>query len=700
MIKISRKEVEILSQILSAGKPVPLLELITAHRLSERNLKANLQYIADFLKQKQLHEGFVITAKSAAVTHYHSEITTAIERLSKSEYYLAKDERVECIYFQYIAGFGMTLDELADYLEVSKTTVKSCLPFVKNMIRAYDLEMEYITKTGLSVSGRECEIRKALLEFLYFNCKIVRQANRQNRLELNNINPYLHDLISRLLTPERLQKSAEVLAALKHQIPIDNDEIYCIEVFLLAIISFRSDSGNLIEPDARPRVSRQANPLLKLLAEGFKSKWGTQLNLREFDDAIIMLNQGYLACDSEETQYQLIGAQVVIQRTVSQIINRNIDSSLEIPPMLNTEIEHALSMLYSHIYKAVERIRTGVKIQNPFLGDIRASYHELFVHIKEELVLLEEFLGSEFPDDEVGYMVLLIENLLSAISRTARHIKHVILVCGAGYGTSQIVKEKIERLFDVKIKKIIPVYRLEASLDEEDAELFISTVPVHLTGKKTIIEVSPLITAVDIEKLKKAGMKELTVDVDAILETIDQYCTINNRRELERKLKDILNVSERKPNKYQRLLSIIHKDVIALNQEAASWQEAIRLAGGLLYRNGNIDRSYIDDMIDNVIRYGSYITLGKGVALPHARNRGNVHSIGFSIVTLASPVRFDNGKDVDVIICFCSKNRGEYEEALMALMELIEYHDILNYKNTIKTPQQLITFIENIMMTQ
>ena len=107
-------------------------------------------------------------------------------------------------------------------------------------------------------------------------------------------------------------------------------------------------------------------------------------------------------------------------------------------------------------------------------------------------------------------------------------------------------------------------------------------------------------------------------------------------------------------------------------------------------------QSYVEDMINNIKEFGSYITIGNGIALPHARNKNNVKKTAFSLITLKKPVVFDNGKEIDTVISFCNVAGNDYTTALTALMELSENQSFLDYKKKVETPSQLLDYIKNL----
>ena len=78
------------------------------------------------------------------------------------------------------------------------------------------------------------------------------------------------------------------------------------------------------------------------------------------------------------------------------------------------------------------------------------------------------------------------------------------------------------------------------------------------------------------------------------------------------------------------LTELLSEDCIALDVDAATWEEAVLAAGGLLERAGIAGPAYTGSMIDNVEANGPYIVVAPGFAFAHARPSPAVHRTGMS----------------------------------------------------------------------
>jgi ascorbate PTS system EIIA or EIIAB component len=121
---------------------------------------------------------------------------------------------------------------------------------------------------------------------------------------------------------------------------------------------------------------------------------------------------------------------------------------------------------------------------------------------------------------------------------------------------------------------------------------------------------------------------------------------------------------------------LLNNDAIALQADAADWQDAIRIGVELLERAGAVDARYYRGILDNVQANGPYFVLMPGVAMPHARPEDGGLATGFSLVTLARPVAFGHSQHdpVDVVICIAAADRAALnQEVIVEIMTLLDY---------------------------
>lgn len=89
------------------------------------------------------------------------------------------------------------------------------------------------------------------------------------------------------------------------------------------------------------------------------------------------------------------------------------------------------------------------------------------------------------------------------------------------------------------------------------------------------------------------------------------------------------------------LTDLLKPELVACHVEASDWEEAIKACGKLLVDAGKCDQSYVDAMISSVHKFGPYMVLEEGIAMPHAQADGNVSERGSVSSRLTLPLRLD-----------------------------------------------------------
>lgn len=140
---------------------------------------------------------------------------------------------------------------------------------------------------------------------------------------------------------------------------------------------------------------------------------------------------------------------------------------------------------------------------------------------------------------------------------------------------------------------------------------------------------------------------------------------------------------------------VLNEKNVKLNVEASSWEDAIRIAGNILVKNGCARASYVDGIIESVKKYGPYIIISKGFAIPHTRPEDGAINIGFSLITLREPVYFDGDEEpVSVMICFSALDSQTHLDILKMIVEFVE-KGYIEPISQMETLEELLELVES-----
>ena len=143
------------------------------------------------------------------------------------------------------------------------------------------------------------------------------------------------------------------------------------------------------------------------------------------------------------------------------------------------------------------------------------------------------------------------------------------------------------------------------------------------------------------------------------------------------------------------LTGLLSEDCIALDVNAATWEESVLAAGGLLERAGIAGPAYTGSMIDNVETNGPYIVVAPGFAFAHARPSPAVHRTGMSWVRLAQPVAFGHTTNdpVDLVVALAATDSDAHATAMSQLAKMVGSPDKRAALNTAATPAAVLSIL-------
>ncbi|WP_169332015.1 PTS sugar transporter subunit IIA [Corynebacterium caspium] len=116
------------------------------------------------------------------------------------------------------------------------------------------------------------------------------------------------------------------------------------------------------------------------------------------------------------------------------------------------------------------------------------------------------------------------------------------------------------------------------------------------------------------------------------------------------------------------------EDRALVRQAVANWETAIDLLGEILIAKGNASAEYIA-AIKNSIKApgGTYIDLGFGIALAHARPEAGVKSTGIAVLRLVEPVLLadDPAHPITVFIALAAQDSSTHLAVMQNLAQVL-----------------------------
>ncbi|WP_304181133.1 PTS sugar transporter subunit IIA [Leptotrichia trevisanii] len=141
--------------------------------------------------------------------------------------------------------------------------------------------------------------------------------------------------------------------------------------------------------------------------------------------------------------------------------------------------------------------------------------------------------------------------------------------------------------------------------------------------------------------------------------------------------------------------SLKENNSVVLQQEADSWEDAIKTCMAPLAANNSIEQKYIESIIERTKELGPFYILAPGLAMPHERPEMGVNKSSFSFITLKEPVSFPDGQEVDILIGLAAENAEVHAgEAIPQIVMLFDDEEIFDKIRKAKKPEDIYKLIE------
>lgn len=311
-------------------------------------------------------------------------------------------------------------------------------------------------------------------------------------------------------------------------------------------------------------------------------------------------------------------------------------------------------LLVAHMRSAVFRLQSGEMLKNPLKESLLQEYPEIFAIIRENVGSLEEYIGKEFSEDEMSFMVLYFASVLEkekAESSKNSKIK-VALVCETGRGTAQFMLAKLHTLDEmIDIVSVSSVHNTK-EIQNSGAQMIVSTIPLESELPCVVVR-SAILNTDDLLDVQRKVFELIEDDGD---------------KEIPEMQLDVINPVE--SDIQGAFYNLLSQDRVMVDYEADDWEDAVRQSGILLRDSGAVTDAYVDAMVENIKENGPYVVIWPGTALPHADAEEGVIYEAASLMRLKKPVDFHHEMNdpVKYVIGMSVKSAESVNQAIYDLM--------------------------------
>ncbi|WP_086428873.1 BglG family transcription antiterminator [Staphylococcus cornubiensis] len=615
---LTNRQYEILDKVIKAKSFVSIAELANEFERSERTIQYDIEYI-EFMKES-LH--LQIQRSKSNGIKIDCEDFSAIQQMNKATFpdvHFTKSERhLQILLHLFEAKAPVNSRMLSALVNVSRRTIVDDLKDVTEWLQDQMLTLQYVKNKGFVINGDEVSYRKAYGLVIHEYVKSTNELVRKTLFEDEDMQ-WMRQIV--LNTLENKQYPL-------FQIAIDG-----LVIHLLIAIQ-RVKKHFTIEPPVEALTALMET-------DAFQIAQAIQVEVERHYDidfptsetmfiALHLLGAKKLKVDNDH-----VGTEE-LKILIHQFVER-MSASLGIDLIKDTKL---LNNLYLHLAPALNRLTYRFVQQNPIKQDIYAQYMAITEVITDNIWIFEELYHVDFTDDEIAYLTL---HVASAIERLTQHkgrkIK-IVLLCGSGIGTSQLLKEKLRKIYpEFDILDAYSLYQIdESKLKQRYVDYVITTVPIELEAIKCV-KVTPFLDEKDREKLNHI---------------------INKERE---------RIAHHLTRQGLQLKQVMKPEYMATIERKMSRNEAIAEVMRPLEQAGMINAQYKKEIMNKLDEFGAYMVISPHIALLHGSTEHALNGVGMTLFYFEQGVYFDHER-FDPVKLMIGLATDEPQKHLTALKEL------------------------------
>lgn len=490
---LSKRETQIL-KLLFDHKHTYLTsqEIASGIDVSNRTARKYLHLLEDALKQESLAtieakqgNGYQLKIEDArrfdefyleeVKSQMASKDITTIQESNDRQYYI-----LNRLFFEQSAVY---VDAIADELFVSRSTISNDLVEIKKLITPYQIELQSKSNKGIFIVGNEQNIRHFIMNYFF--------------MERLHDNLFAFSMYANLL--EGISVEEIVIIVLdecrESQLKLSDFIVYNL-VLHIGLAIKRIQNGFFMDiqaPISFDEDSIEYQTALKILAR-IEHAVGITFSSEEADFIALHLKNKITA----KTIFKKADA------TEEQIRAQLLETLKAIDQDTPFDLEHdtiLIDGLMLHFIPLLTRLQNNSSIENPLLEEIKTQYPDLFELTVNYFSKMPVFRSYQVTEGEWAYLAI---HITAAVERYFNEQKtHVLVICATGLGSSQMIKNRLEREFGsrILIEKVISYYEI-AEQDLSHIDLVISSINLgNIVLNAPIVNVSVFLGKDDIQKI-------------------------------------------------------------------------------------------------------------------------------------------------------------------------------------------------------
>ncbi|GAA0176692.1 BglG family transcription antiterminator [Clostridium sediminicola] len=657
-------------------------EYVTIDNIAEFLGESRRRIYYDFIKINKLMEEANLTQikskrnKGVKLLKEHKEFWKdfVVNYGGSLNYIFNQDERVAIIICELILySESKGIDEISEFLGVSRNTIFSDMKIVKKKLAEYKVRLTYNQKNGYVVKGDYLKCKAVLLYYISKIYPLIKQ-NILNYLENNIVKGYLAKL-----------KEIEALLGIQYY----KGTLETIALLMLSIKNTKNKNKTLLKEIEA----------IEDIEDIKKRKEYSAVNevLSELDQT----EKLYISLHLTSAQVVWIPEQKPDEHKEFVNYAKLLVEYFEL--LTGVDIEYKNQLIYnlsSHLSKAIYRYKYGILENNIATKDVEKRYSELYRIVSLAADKLSKKLGYPINNAEKSCLTAYFGSHIRKYNISILKLK-VLLVVPENAEYSKGLKKEIEKSFSIfKIVDVVTPRSLRKYNSKYDA--IISTIALKFDS--SYVYISEHLSKDDKNKIFNYFMNLRMLNYEKreateVFERIKHFIPKENQTAAFTEIKEFFNDKSSNIEKKNKigLMQLIKNEYVQCIENTESWRDAIAHVSLPLLEDGSINEEYVDAMIMNVEAYGSYSYIAPGVFLAHAKPEDGVNRLSMSIMTIKEGVQFPENKIVKLLIVLSPIDNKGHFEALKDVFHLCVNEDNIKKITKASNDDMVYETIQNLI---
>ncbi|SDC31292.1 lichenan operon transcriptional antiterminator [Pelagirhabdus alkalitolerans] len=464
---MNTRQQHLLKKLMGEDQPITGSELAKYIQVTSRTVRNDLKEIDHLLKNQDAGasiesirgQGYQLEVIDES--QFKGFIKIMLE--SEESVPVEPEDRVHYLAKRFLLTSNyLKIDDLADELFVSRSTLQNDLKDVKVILKKYNLQLCKRPNYGLVLSGNEKQIRYAISELLFNRTTITSpESNQEDWLLPVDQMEVIKSIVLNQLKAVELNLS---------DIALNNLVVH------IAIACRRIESGQyvqLMRADEDDIKSKREYKVAQSIIKEIENALSIQFPVVEISYVAMHLlgTKLFLNEENKELKQHLDDS---ILATVDKMVKR-VESQMKLGITEDKELYAGIAI---HLKPAIHRYKHQMTIRNPMIEAIKVNYPVAFEAGVTASKVVEEDYGIEVDEHEIGYIAL---HFGAAIERTKLQTKpkRCLIVCTTGLGSSQLLLYKMKAKFGNQLT-IVGTTELHnlSNYNKETIDFIVSTVPL------------------------------------------------------------------------------------------------------------------------------------------------------------------------------------------------------------------------------